>query len=136
MYPHHLAKGVGAATGMTVRVHIARYANGAYVQRLGELAAATQLDGVMLHMRALVIRKTGLVVKHRSGQTTTYTLHPFAFGARHADWTEFEDSGFAHCLRVRRTIAAAGAPAGEASTRPPYLGTASTSLSCPSAPSG
>ncbi|MDP3047048.1 MAG: hypothetical protein Q8O07_06165, partial [Chloroflexota bacterium] len=76
LYPHHLAKGVGAATGMTVRVHIARYANGAYVQRLGDLAAATQLDGVMLHMRALVIRKTGLVVKHRSGQTTTYTLHP------------------------------------------------------------
>ena len=120
LYPQNLAKRLGAATGVTVRVHIARYADGAYVQRLGELAAATQLDGMILHMRALVIRKTGLVVKHRSGQTVTYALHPFAVGARHADWTEFEDSGFAHCLRVRRQNAAvaADASAGGASTLP------------------
>jgi hypothetical protein len=118
-YPNQLAKEVSAVTGGTVRVHIARYADGAYMQRLGELASATRLDGVILHMRALVIRKTALIVKHRSGQTMTYALHPFAFGPRRADWTEFEDSDFAHCLRVRRGDSPAGAPdagAGASST--------------------
>jgi hypothetical protein len=115
LYPHYLAKQVGAATGVTVRVHVARYADGAYAQRLGELAAASRLDGVILHMRALVIRKTALIVKHRSGQTMTFALHPFAFGPRNAGWTEFEDSDFAHCLRVRRGIAKEATSAGVSS---------------------
>lgn len=118
LYPHVLAKKVGAATGVAVHVHVARYADGEYAQRLGELTAATRLDGVILHMRSLVIRKTPLIVKHRSGQTMTYALHPFAFGPRHADWTEFEDSDFAHCLRVRRSAAAVSAPAGAISACP------------------
>lgn len=119
LYPQSLAKRVGEATGVTVRLHIARHADGEYERRLGELAAATHLDGVMLHMRAMIIRKIGLIVKHSSGQTMTYALHPFVFGARHADWTEFEDSGFEHCFRIRRKAAAAAdAPAGGTSPHP------------------
>jgi hypothetical protein len=118
LYPRQLAKEVQAVTGARVQVHVARYADGEYVERLGELAALSRLDGVILHMRALVIRKTALIVKHRSGQTMTYALHPFAFGPRRAGWTEFESSDFAHCLRIRRKIAAEGLSAVRTGPRP------------------
>lgn len=114
LYQYELDRMLRSTIGVGLRPHVARYADGEYERRLAEMAAGARLDGVVMFVRLLTVRKTGVIVKHRAAGVTTYALHPFLFrrgGPRR--WDDIERAAFAGCLRWQRT-GGAGLPAGDA----------------------
>lgn len=94
LYTHLLAERLRETTGVSLQTRVARYAEGEYERRFQEIAAGNRLDGVLLHVRTLVIRKAGVVVKHRSAGSMTYALHPALARRGEWQWDDLESAGF------------------------------------------
>ena len=103
LYQNVLAGSLRQTTGAVLLPQVARFSDGEYVERLLELASESRLDGVVLFIRILLLRKTGILVKHRASGVTTYAVHPFLLRrGQDRRWDDLERSAFQGYLRYQR----------------------------------
>jgi len=104
LYHRQLAAMVEASTGIRIRPRIARAFGFDYAIRLNSLSSRYQLDGVLLHLRVVIMRRSRLVVSLGGDGHQRRSLHPALFNRSHdgeavAALRAVETAGVANLVR-------------------------------------
>lgn len=84
LYHRQLADQLEATRDIRVRVHIARSFGAGYVSRLESLLAQRELDGVMLHLRVSIMRRSRLVLEQVVDGRKRRYLNPVLLDRSHS----------------------------------------------------
>jgi len=106
LYHRQLAREVQSREGIEVRTHIARAHDLDYTGRLESLLQRGSIDGVLIHIRVMITKRTRLLIGSE-GRRLGYSLHPALFSRTHSG-AAIEELR-ADELRVRR-LRRAGQP--------------------------
>ena len=82
LYHRQLAREVQAREGIDLRTHIARAHDLDYIGRVDSLLARRPIDGVLIHIRVMIMKRTRLLIGGRGGRLG-YALHPALFSRTH-----------------------------------------------------
>lgn len=94
LYHRRFGKGLMEQSGVRLNVRIVREFQRPYHERLDALLAEEQLDGVLLHMRVTIARKSSILSRHSSDGVARYYLHPFLLNRRKVGWAAIELNNF------------------------------------------
>jgi hypothetical protein len=81
--------------GIRLKVAITRHFDRDYTERLEALLEEADVDGVLLHLRAVVVGKSVLLVNRLEDGKRYYRLHPFLFKQYETGWNKRLTSEFA-----------------------------------------
>ena len=83
LYHRRIARRVASEAGIRIRPHIARGFGQDYADRLEALLERHDIDGVLLHLRVLIMRRARLLVQGPAGGAR-YSLHPAFLRRQHS----------------------------------------------------
>jgi hypothetical protein len=84
LYHRQLARAVNEREGVTVRTHVARAVSSDYIERLDSLRERRPVDGVLLHVRVMVMKRSRALVEAEPGNRLPYVPHPAMFSRTHS----------------------------------------------------
>lgn len=102
LFHQRLARRLEDGGRARLRVRLARAFEQEHLIRLESLFAKGPVDGILLHVRSVFVRKCSVITMRPSATEIRYYLHPFLFRPWRSGWADVENSDFAGCLLVGR----------------------------------
>lgn len=100
LYHSHLTKFCRYHAGTRLRIRIARDFGLDHRQRLENLLATERVDGILVHVRNVFVRKAPLIATRVTPDSIQYFLHPFVLTPWRTGWSDIERQGFKGCVRL------------------------------------
>lgn len=98
LYHSQLARLCRDHTDKRLRIRIARDFGLDHRQRLEKLLTTERVDGVLVHVRNVFVRKAPLVTTRITADSIQYFLHPFVLTPWRSGWSDVEQKGFKGCI--------------------------------------